>query len=56
MRWVRRLAQVRKVKIACTVLFGKPGGKRSFGKPSSRCMDIKEKQWENAGWIHEVQD
>jgi hypothetical protein len=48
------------VKNACSILVGKPEGKKPFGRPRSRwediIMDVREVGWEGVNWIHLTQD
>jgi hypothetical protein len=49
------------VKNVCTVLVGKPQGKRPLGKCRRRRednikMDLREIEWEGVHWVHLAQD
>jgi hypothetical protein len=48
---------------ACTILMGKPEGKRPLGRPRSRWLDnikilvdLKEIEWDGMDWIDLAQD
>jgi hypothetical protein len=45
----------------CSILVGKPEGKRQLGRPRSRCEDnikmgVREVEWGSMDWIHLAQD
>jgi len=56
MRWARHVAHVGDMRNAYKIVVGKPGRKRSLGKPRHRWehnikMDLRELCWENVDWL-----
>jgi hypothetical protein len=61
MRWVRHVARIGEKRHACSILVGKPEGKRQLGRPRHRRvnnikMDLIEIRWDGMDWIDLVQD
>jgi hypothetical protein len=56
MRWAGNVAQMGKKRNACSILLGKPEGKRRLGRPRRRRlddikMDLREVGWGGMDWI-----
>jgi transcription termination factor 2 len=61
MRWVGHVARVGKGRGVCSVLVGKPEGKRPLGRPKRRWKDniktdLRETGIDRANWIQLAQD
>jgi hypothetical protein len=61
MRWAGHVARKGAKRNACTILVGKPEGKRPLGKPRRRWMDnikmvLREIGWDVMDWIDLAQD
>jgi hypothetical protein len=61
MRWVGHVARIGDVRGACSILVGRPEGRRPLGR--SRCrwednikMDLREIGFGDVDWIHLAQD
>jgi hypothetical protein len=50
MRLARHVARTREKKIACRILVGKPGGKRTLGRPRRRWVDNIKMDLREIGW------
>jgi hypothetical protein len=55
MRWTRYAVRIGETSIVYKILIGKLERKRPFGRPKSRCddirMDLREIGWEGVDWI-----
>jgi hypothetical protein len=61
MRWVGHVARMGERRNACSILAGKPGGKRPIGRPRRKWednvkMDLRELGWDGMDWIDLAQD
>jgi hypothetical protein len=62
MRWAGHVARVGKMRNVCSILVGKPEGKKgSFGRPRRRRednirLDLRETVWEGVDWMRLIQD
>jgi hypothetical protein len=61
MRWAGHVAGMGEKRNAYRLFVGKPGGKRSLGRPRRRCvdnirMDLVEVGWCDVDWIGLAQD
>jgi hypothetical protein len=61
MRWVGYVARMREGRGVCSVLVGRPEGKRPLGRPRRRRednikMDLREINIDGANWIRLAQD
>jgi hypothetical protein len=50
MRWAGHVARMGKKRNACSLLVGKPEGRRPLGRPRRR-LDLVEVGWGDVGWI-----
>jgi hypothetical protein len=60
-RWTGHVARMGEVRNACSILVGKPEGKRPLGRLRRRWKDnirtdLVEIWWEGVDWIHLAQD
>jgi hypothetical protein len=61
MRWTGKVARIGENMNAYRILFGKPEGRRTLGRPRCRWvnnikMDIRETEWSGMDWIDVAQD
>jgi hypothetical protein len=50
MRWAGHVARMKEKRNAYRLLVGKPGGKRSLGRPRRRWVDNIKKDFGEVGW------
>jgi len=61
MRWAGHVARMGDIRIAHSILIGKPKGRRPLGRSRRRWednirMDLKGIEWEGVDWIYLAQD